>query len=101
METGSFQSHVRNIRDWLPRMPEWLSPHRAKPPVIPDDLEVERSGVSFVDGRDELDYLWYRLREREGGREYAGYRVVRLLQLSFLPLEGVQILACCKKCAPC
>lgn len=88
METGGFQSHVRNIRDWMPHMPEWLSPRRAKPPVIPDDLEVERSGVSFVDGRDELNYLWYRLREREGGREYAGYRVVRLLQLSFLPLES-------------
>src|SRR3990172_5593489 len=88
METGSFQSHVRNIRDWLPRMPEWLLPQCTKPPVIPNDLEVDRSGVSFVEGRDELDYLWYRLREREGGREYAGYRVVRLLQLSFLPLEA-------------
>ena len=38
-------------------------------------------------GQDELDYLWYRLREVEDGREYAGYRVVRLLQLTFLPLE--------------
>ena len=87
MDPERFHSHVQNIRDWLPRMPEWLSPQRTGAPAIPDDLEVERSGVCFVDGRDELDYLWYRLREREGGREYAGYRVVRLLQLSFLPLE--------------
>ena len=44
--------------------------------------------MCFVEGQDELDYLWYRLREAEGGREYAGYRVVRLLQLTFLPLEA-------------
>ena len=88
MQSGQFSSHVFNIRDWLFRRPGWFSPQRAKPPVIPDDLEVERSGVSFVDGQDKLDYLWYQLREREGGREYAGFRVVRLLQLSFLPLEA-------------
>ena len=88
MQSGQFSSHVFNIRDWLFRRPGAFSPQRVKPPVIPDDLEVERSGVSFVDGQDKLDYLWYQLREREGGREYAGYRVVRLLQLSFLPLEA-------------
>src|SRR3990172_579789 len=88
MEPDHFRSHVLNIRDLLPRMPDWLLPQRTKLPVIPNDLEVERSGVCFVEGRDELDYLWYRLREREGGREYAGYRVVRLLQLSFFPLES-------------
>ena len=69
--------------------PERIWPHVGRTRrLFPDDLDVERSGVCFVDGQDELDYLWYRLREREGGREYAGYRVVRLLQLSFLPLEA-------------
>lgn len=55
---------------------------------FPTDLEVEQSGVCFVDSKDELDYLWYQLREAEGCREYVGYRVVRLLQLTFLPLEA-------------
>ena len=64
------------------------SPGREDALEIPADLEVEQSGVCFIDGQDELDYLWYRLREAEGGREYAGYRVVRLLQLTFLPLEA-------------
>lgn len=88
MQPNRFRSHILNIRDWLPRLPEWVVPQRSGATAIPDDLEVERSGVCFVEGKDELDYLWYQLREREGGREYAGYRVVRLLQLSFLPLEA-------------
>ena len=57
-------------------------------PATPVDLEVEKSGVCFIQGRDELDYLWYRLREVESGRAYSGFRVVRLLQLTFLPLEA-------------
>ncbi len=44
--------------------------------------------MAFVEGQDEMDYLWYHLRETEGRREYTGYRVVRLLQLTFLPLEA-------------
>lgn len=55
---------------------------------MPTDLEVEQSWVCFVDGQDELDYLWYRLLEAEGGQEYAGFQVIRLLQLTFLPLEA-------------
>src|SRR5512136_661362 len=88
MSTNHFLDSIRNIGDWLPGWLGWLKPEQSDAPVIPADLAVEQSGVCFVEGRDELDYLWYRLREREGGREYAGYRVVRLLQLSFLPLEA-------------
>jgi hypothetical protein len=88
MNDGYFSQNIRNAHDWLPGWADRLLPPRKSPPPPPNDLEVERSGVCFVDGRDEMDYLWYRLREREGGREYAGYRVVRLLQLNFLPLEA-------------
>ena len=48
---------------------------------------VEQTGVCAVDGQDALDYQWFRLREVEGGRAYAGYRVVRLAQLTFLPSD--------------
>ena len=88
MNTGQFLSNIRSAHDWLPGWAERIGARRKSPPPIPNDLVVERSGVCFVDGQDELDYLWYQLREREGGAEYAGYRVVRLLQLSFLPLEA-------------
>ncbi len=88
MNNAGFLQHISAIGDWLPGWSDWLNPRQADVLTIPADLEVEQSGVCFVDGHDELDYLWYRLREAEGGREYAGYRVVRLLQLTFLPLEA-------------
>ena len=88
MNAQTFLHSIRKVSDWLPNWSGWVQPHRNGRPAIPADLEVEKSGVCFIDGRDELDYLWYRLREVEGGREYAGFRVVRLLQLTFLPLEA-------------
>lgn len=88
MNNQGFLQHICNIGDWLPGWTSWLKPKHADALEIPADLEVEQSGVCFIDGQDELDYLWYRLREVEGGREYTGYRVVRLLQLTFLPLEA-------------
>ena len=88
MNADQFLSNIRNAQDWLPGWAGRIGTRQKNSPSVPDDLVVERSGVCFVDGRDELDYLWYQLSEREGGFEYAGYRVVRLLQLSFLPLEA-------------
>jgi len=88
MNNQGFLQHTRTISDWLPGYSGWLKSRQADALDIPADLEVEQSGVCFVDGQDELDYLWYRLREAEGGRDYTGYRVVRLLQLTFLPLEA-------------
>ncbi len=57
-------------------------------PLIPEDLEVIQNGLEWVPGKDEMDYLWYQVREREHGHDYIGYRVVRLLQLRFLPLDA-------------
>ncbi|MFZ2098007.1 MAG: hypothetical protein WAV05_15345 [Anaerolineales bacterium] len=88
MNNQGFLQHICEISDWLPGWTGWLKPRHADALEIPTDLEVEQSGVCFIDGQDELDYLWYRLREVEGGQEYTGYRVVRLLQLTFLPLEA-------------
>jgi hypothetical protein len=88
MNNQSFLQNISKICDWLPGLTNWLKPSQADALVLPADLEVERSGVCFIDGQDRLDYLWYRLHEAEGGREYARYRVVRLLQLAFLPQEA-------------
>ena len=54
---------------------------------IPNDLEVIRTELQFND-RNELDYLLFQVTEREGGKEYAGYRAVRLLQLRYISLEA-------------
>ena len=88
MNNNQFFHSIHNIGEWLPGWASWLKPRRIEIPEIPADLEVEQSGVCFLEGQDELDYLWYRLRETENNREYAGYRVVRLMQLTFLPLEA-------------
>ncbi|MFZ2096995.1 MAG: hypothetical protein WAV05_10190 [Anaerolineales bacterium] len=88
MNNQGFLQHLCKIGDWLPGWADWLKPRQANALEFPTDLEVEQSGVCFIKGQDEMDYLWYRLREVEGEREYAGYRVVRLLQLTFLPLEA-------------
>ena len=57
------------------------------PLSIPNDLEVEGTELHFND-RNELDYLVFRVTEREGTREYQGYRAVRLLQLRYISLEA-------------
>ena len=64
----------------------WLRPKTTL--SIPDDLAVEGAGVKFLPGKDEMDCIWLRLTERESGRSYAGYRVIRLLQLKFIPVEA-------------
>lgn len=73
---------LNNIRDKI----TWL---RSKQQLsIPNDLIVEGAGMKFVQGRDEMDCIWLQLTERESGRSYAGYRVIRLLQLKFIPVEA-------------
>ncbi|HHS98385.1 MAG TPA: hypothetical protein ENK08_10945, partial [Chloroflexi bacterium] len=57
---------------------------------VPSDLEVLDNGMVFAEGADRLEYLWFRLREREDGREYDLYRVVRLGVLRYLPQEARQ-----------
>ncbi len=60
---------------------------RRAPPDPLDDLDILETGLQTVEGRDEVAYLWYRLRERERGQTHEGYRVVRLVELRFLPQE--------------
>jgi hypothetical protein len=55
--------------------------------TIPNDLEIEHTELLFTPD-NELDALIFKVIEREGGREYRGYRVVRLLQLQYISLEA-------------
>ncbi len=54
---------------------------------IPDDLDVEGTELCFND-QNQLDYILFKVTERESGRDYPGYRVVRLLQLRYISLEA-------------
>ncbi len=81
--TDFFERAIHTVRDLAPR---WLGGNQAA--TIPEDLTVLDSGIAFCPDRDELDYFWYRLEVREGDYGFSGYRVVRLLQLRFLPLEA-------------
>ena len=76
---------MANIIDQLTDKIPWL---RTKNGLsIPNDLEVHGTELLFND-RNELDYLLFQVIEREGGKEYIGYRAVRLLQLRYISLEA-------------
>ena len=59
-----------------------------KPPLVPNDLKLVKNGIQYKQNNSELDYLWYQVEEEENGQKYAGYRVVRLLELKFIPLDA-------------
>jgi len=68
-------------------VPNWLK-GKQKPPLTPDDLnEIDRGIVSSDFGR-QLDYLWFQVEEKDNGKVYKGFRVVRLLELKFIPLDA-------------
>src|SRR5579859_7927996 len=60
---------------------------RPRTQIIPDDVEILQAGAVFVEKKNELDYLWYDLREEVNGKRYEHYKVVRLFQLRGLPVE--------------
>jgi len=53
----------------------------------PDDLDITANGLAYVPGKDELDYLWFQVTEREGGQTYHEYRAIQLLHLAAIPLN--------------
>ena len=72
---------IKHLVDKIP----WL---RSQDPLsIPNDLAVEGTELHFNE-RSELDYILFQVTEREGKREYTGYRAVRLLQLRYISLEA-------------
>lgn len=58
--------------------------------LAPNDLEILDNGIQFAEDQDRMEYLWFHVREREDGREYDLWRVVRLGLLRYLPQEHRQ-----------
>jgi len=81
--TDFFEHAIHTVRELAPR---WLKPTTA--PLVPEDMRVLDSGICFVPGQDALDYFWYKLALQEDGQYRIGYRVVRLAQLRFIPMEA-------------
>src|SRR5437879_2021519 len=57
-----------------------------------DDVDIVQARLSFTDRSDEpsgqLDHLWFELIERApDGHEWRGYRVIKLVELRYLPQE--------------
>jgi hypothetical protein len=65
--------------------PNWLKTKTAN--LTPQDLDIHAAGIVFAADRDQMDYLWFHVTERENGQTYFGYRVVRLLQVKAIPVE--------------
>jgi hypothetical protein len=55
---------------------------------VPDDLEISANGLVYVPGKARLDYLWFEVIEREGGKTYHEYRAMRLMHLASIPLNA-------------
>jgi hypothetical protein len=72
---------LNQITDRIP----WLHPKDNL--VIPDDLHIEKAGIKFDAEKHVLDTIWLQATEREGGITYQGYRVIRLLQLMYIPMD--------------
>jgi hypothetical protein len=61
---------------------------KPSPQLSLDDLVIVENGLQARSDRDEVSFFWYNLREWEDGRRYDRYRVVRLVELRFLPQEA-------------
>jgi hypothetical protein len=72
---------IQSIKNLIPK---WLR-FEQKTDLAPNDLVVHDSNIVF--NGDQLDYIWFHLTEREAGKEFSGYRVVRLLHVKFIPVE--------------
>lgn len=100
MNNQRLLQHICKISDWLPGWASWLKPSHADVLEIPSDLEVEQSGVCFIDGRDELDYLWYQLREAVDAGNMPGIASCGCCNSLSCLWKHVPILDCCRRCAP-
>jgi hypothetical protein len=72
---------IESIKNLIPK---WLR-FEQKTDLAPNDLMAHESNIVF--NGDQLDYIWFHLTEREAGKEFSGYRVVRLLHVKFIPVE--------------
>ena len=75
---------VRQLPGILPRLQQVFQGARLD---IPQDLEVQANSLVYAAGRDELEYMWFQVREHEGGKDYHEYRAIRLMHLASIPLN--------------
>lgn len=76
---------ISNIKKLIPN---WLTTDK-KISLPPEDLIIhEGAFVPLSVDEPKTDYIWLRVTERENGREYSGYRVIRLLQIRGIPVEA-------------
>ncbi|MEI8132768.1 MAG: hypothetical protein WCG34_10060, partial [Leptolinea sp.] len=76
---------MANILNDISRKIPWI--RSSKPLAIPDDLRIQQAGIQFDPDRHELQYIWLNMVEQEAGQIYSGYRVIRLLQLKYIPMD--------------
>ena len=72
---------LNRVTDRIP----WLHPKDNL--VIPDDLRIQNAGIKFDSEKHVLDTIWLQATESEAGVIYGGYRVIRLLQLMYIPMD--------------
>ncbi len=65
----------------------WLK-GKQKAVLVPDDIVLNHSGAQYDESGEFLEYLYFGVEEKDNGRSYKGYRVVRLLELKFIPLDA-------------
>ncbi len=70
-----------------------LTPNSNRFDPTPDDLTIVSNGLLLASDergvlQDKLDHLWFEVTEREAGQTYAGWKVVKLVMLRFLPQDA-------------
>ena len=76
---------MANILNKITDQISWLHPQAKQ--SIPDDLRINNAGIKFDPNQHRMDYIWLRTSEHEAGQDYEGYRVIRLLQLKYIPMD--------------
>ena len=76
---------MANILNRVSEQIPWLQPKANL--AIPDDLRIQNAGIKFDPDQHFLDHIWLQASEREGGVTYDGFRVIRLLQLMYIPMD--------------
>ncbi len=76
---------MANILNKVTDKIHWLHPKESQ--SIPDDLRIENAGIKFDPIYHEMETIWLKTIEHESGQDYEGYRVIRLLQLKYIPMD--------------
>lgn len=76
---------IQVVDTYLPRLEQAFKGARLE---VPDDLAIEATGLEYVSGKDELQYMWFEVIEHEGGQDFHEYRAIHLMHLASIPLNA-------------